>query len=131
MYFYQTDNPSLQNHFANGFFQVGYVAPVKLTGFIPVCGIRIGWILKCRRIYGAIFLGSQTTFIIFNNRLVRKASDKKLVFRHFLEICFSQFQQAVTVCQQGLNNCLHVIISLLNARSRHLNAPSLSFCSCL
>lgn len=111
VYFYQTDNSSLQSHFRQR--------------FLP------GWrrsLYKAYRIYSCRWHPDRmdfevptnswchlpwfSTLIIFNNRLIRKASDKKLIFRRFFEIRFAQFQQAVTVCQQGLNNCLHVIISL-------------------
>ena len=93
--------------FAYCFFNVGGITPVLLTGFIPVCGIWIRRVLKCQWIHSAIFLGSQTTFIIFNNCLVGKVFEKKLLFRCFFEICFAQFQQTVAVCQQGLNSCFH------------------------
>lgn len=48
----------------------------------------------------------------------QQLSDRKGIWQKasillFFKICFALFRQGVTVCQQGLNDLLHVIISLM------------------
>ena len=60
---------------SNGFFYVG-IASVKFPGFVAVGGIRVRGIFNADEFIVPSSLVLRRRFSIFNNRLVRKASDK-------------------------------------------------------
>ena len=71
--------------FSYALFDVTGIATMFLSRFFPVSRVRIVGILQHPGVHSSIGFCPQSALSVFNNGLLRQASDKELVFRDFFK----------------------------------------------
>lgn len=88
--------------FSNAFFQVGDLYLTFLSGFCPVCGIRVRWILKNSEME-TVFLFCMKTVSTFSTMVYSERHlNQKLVFRNLLGIIAADLQESIYIRGYGL-----------------------------